>query len=254
MAFDAAGNLYVANGAEFGRIRVVEPGGLVVREIGGVLNDPDGVAFDATGAFADVPGSVLVGAADEIWAIHPDESMERLFGPNDGLSNVQALALDADGRLLIADQGSMAVFCSSPGGLVPFISIWRPFDVTTDSSGDIVVGSEGGIDRYEADGTWLEHLTSDPGYVTGVAFAWRGNLFASGHGTPELHKFTPGGAHTAVVSALELDGGKGVEYGPDDFLFLAEAGTGCIWRITPEPGSLSLLGLAALTQLRRRRT
>ncbi len=76
-------------------------------EFGPALPDPDAVLFDATGAFASMPGSAIVGGIANpgvdaaIHVIAPDESASTVIGPSTQLDDPSDMTFDGAGRLLL---------------------------------------------------------------------------------------------------------------------------------------------------------
>ena len=103
------GSLYAGpndNAVNGAFIRRVPPGGgtSVPFSIGKVY-DPDGVLFDATGAFSGVPNSVLVACSDliggsgVIYALRPDGTRFQVVGPLQSLNNNDAMAFNSQNIL-----------------------------------------------------------------------------------------------------------------------------------------------------------
>jgi hypothetical protein len=270
MAFDPAGNLYVGhdNNVAPQFVRKIQAGTRTISHLGvSPLLDLDAVAYDAAGTISGRPGSVLVGAADELWAIHPDDTMTRLAGSEAGLENVQTLAFDRQGRLLVGSSEAAGagghVFRWEGGILQPIISLYRPDAIAVHPSlGDIFVGSAGGgVTRYAEDGRWLADLPAAPDYTSGLAFAGDGRLFAVGHSDDGLYELALDGSALNVIgegfASGDAIGHNRLAFGlePDKALYLSQPGAGTIWRINlPEPAAMLTVASALLgaTVWRRR--
>lgn len=101
----AGSNDNAANGA-FVR-RVPPGGGTSVQFSLGKVYDPDGVLFDATGAFSGVANSVLVACSDLIggsgiiYALRPDGTRFQVVGPLQSLDNNDAMAFNSQQVLYV---------------------------------------------------------------------------------------------------------------------------------------------------------
>ncbi len=232
LSINSMGYLYVSNQNNAGSIRLVEPINRTIWEIGGSFNDPDGIVFDRNGVMGGVAGSILVGAGEELWAIRPDHSMVRMAGSEYGLANIQSLLIDSSGRLLVVDQGAMKVFRSSGNFLDSWIEIYRPLSMAINPEGHIYVGTENSITVFDHRGQCKGYIDSGSCYVTGLAFGWDGDLFAAGHGSAELHRFAPDGTHTILAAGFDLEGAKGLVFGPDHALYISDTNNHTIYRLS----------------------
>jgi len=99
------GSLYAGpndNAVNGAFVRRIPPGGgTSVQFSTGKVYDPDGVLFDATGAFSGVANSVLVACSDliggsgVIYALRPDGSRFQVVGPLQSLNNNDSMAFNS---------------------------------------------------------------------------------------------------------------------------------------------------------------
>lgn len=269
LAFDPAGNLYVGHDDNLAPqfVRKIEAITKTASPLGVTpLRDLDTVAFDAAGAASGRSGSVLVGAADELWTIHPDNTMTRLAGAEAGLENVQTLAFDLQGRLLVGSSEAAGegghVFRWEGGVPQPLFSLYRPDAIAVHPKlGDIFVGSAGGgVTRYSEDGLWLAELPAAPDYTSGLAFDRAGRLFAVGHSDDQLYELALDGSSLTAIgegfASGDAIGHNRLAFGPDNALYLSQPAEGKIWRIViPEPAAMLSVATALLVVAgwRRRR-
>jgi sugar lactone lactonase YvrE len=191
VAVDAAGNMYVADGAH---VRKVTPGGVVTtvfksedyyREHGLPSSLPEGggsldsVALDSTGTLyaSDYNG--------RIFKISAAGSASVLV---DGIREPTGLALDSSGNLYFAQDGQ-AVRKVTPAGVVSTLAG--------------VIGEIGAVD-----GTGAAARFSS---VNGLTIDSSGNLYAADAANNVIRKITPAGVVTTVVGKF---GARGTTPGP----------------------------------------
>ncbi|MBV9762683.1 MAG: choice-of-anchor D domain-containing protein [Acidobacteriaceae bacterium] len=193
---DSSGNLYISDElncairkitASTGDISTVAgtPGSCGYSGNGGAatsaeLNQPTGIAFDASGNLyiADQGNAVVrkvAAATQEITTVagnhaaNPDRVFSGGGGPATSASLVQPwdVALDAQGNLYIADSGDSGVFIVNPSGIInPFAGgtdgfngdglalqcyLARPMGVGVDPAGDVLIG-----DTYNDRVRWVD--------------------------------------------------------------------------------------------------
>jgi sugar lactone lactonase YvrE len=174
LAFDSAGNLYVANDDTINTIGKYTPdgGGSVFANAG--LNVPEGLAFDSAGNLyvANLFGNSIVkytpGGVGSIFA-------------STGLSDPTGLAFDSAGNLYVANVGNSTIEKFTPGGVGSVFA--------SNEFGSIGVGS----------GTPIIMDLSNP---EGVAFDSAGNLYAANAGNGTIEEFTPDDVGSLFASGL----------------------------------------------------
>jgi ligand-binding sensor domain-containing protein/signal transduction histidine kinase len=128
-------------------------------------------------AFAeDAAGAVWIGFSSGALERHRGDSTD-VFGEKDGVppGRVQALHVDRRGRLWIGTSRGGVARTDRPGDVRP---VFRPSGVplssanvltlAEDPQGRVYVGTERGLDRFEAEGGPVRHFTTDDGLAPGV--------------------------------------------------------------------------------------
>ena len=197
LAFDAAGDLWIADGGS-PHPAVVEyraasltggnptPAARVNKGVGGA----EGLAFDAHGNLWVATGGLVVEYAAASLASNPSPALT-INSPS--LDGPDALAFDAHGNLWVAsyNNSSLVEFpvARRAGGSRPTIVIpipSNPFDLAFDGHGNLwVVTHNGGIFEYTvplASGVAPAASIATPsgGVVEGLAFDGRGDLWVTG--------------------------------------------------------------------------
>lgn len=183
LAFDTAGNLYIAE-EQGNRIRRVSPGGTIQTVAGNgtsawsgdggpataaSLAAPDGVAVDAAGSLyiADT-GSHRIRKVTADGIIHTIAGLAQYGLAGDGgpaaqalLINPRMLAFDHAGNLLITDSSAHVVREITPAGIIQRVAgtgqaasggdggaataaeVWSPWGIAVDTAGNILIGEVG---------------------------------------------------------------------------------------------------------------
>lgn len=223
----------------------ISPGGLSVAEYGPAIEDPDGVFYDATGAFSGTAGSVLVASGTSaggiIQAIQPDLTLTTVLPANATYGNPDQMRLDHTGRLLfLTHSGTSGIWALPPGEPPTHLATlpggaW-PVGIAVDPENRIyAAGNDGVIRLYDSDGSLLDGnvasgLTSARiALAAGGAFGtnlWMavedGRLLTLDPGTGELVQRGDG-----FTNAKEL------VFGPDGGLYVSEFENDRVLRITP---------------------
>ncbi len=279
MTFDPTGVMYVGHDLFYsGQGSHVDPafihqigvGGAPVVEYGDVaIGDPDTVLYDGSGLISGMPGSVLVAGSNlaitegSLYAIHPDESVHLLFGPDSMIENPNDLQFDSTGRLLIGDNdgevyeylgGSINLLFAAPtlGGGMAIDSLDRIFNANID----------GVIRLYDSDGTLLDgsfysglHTGRAVSLAIGDSALWGTDLYTVHAGTGDLLRIDMTGNATVIGSGF-ADSERitaDLKFGPDGALYASFLDENRIIRIIPEPSAMALLILGGLALLARRR-
>lgn len=259
-AYDAAGNLYVADALQSQLVRFDRAGhktvvaglaqGIVAPA--GLATAPDGTVFVAnylgdTIVSVDALGqtTVVADAAD---------GMQRPFDVAvDSLGNLFVADLDGKQILKINGAGAVSVFADAADGL------FSPLSVAVDASGRVYVADVllSQIIRFDALGgnkTILAGLPHGIATPTGIVLDDAGNLLAANYLTSTLVKIALGGGG---VTQFASDAG-GVTR-PFDIAYFNPFAGGALRHAArvPEPGSAALLlwgtaGLWGLQRFRRR--
>ena len=259
LAFDAAGNLYVAN---YGNdaISKVTPAGVVSTFVSSSsgLEGPCGLAFDAA-------GNLYVANYDSntISKVTPAGVVSTFVSSSSELDDPTGLAFDAAGNLYVAnygpgepDFGSGEPDCGSgeasygtisevtPAGVVStFVSsgLNDPSALAFDAAGNLYVANNG-TPPLEADGTISEvtpagvvstFVGSGLNYPAALAFDAAGNLYVANFSDNTISEVTPAGAVSTFVSS-GLDDPIALAYHAGD-LYAANTFEGTISEIAPPP-------------------
>ena len=234
MAYDTAGNLFVANsannplGGTGGYIGKITPGGVQSTFASGI--DPQDVAFNSAGNLFEA--DYLSG---NIYKFTPG-GVRSTFAS--GLSDPLSMAFDAAGNLFVgAGYGN----------------------------------NNGYIMKIAPNGT-QSLFASGLSFPQGLTFDSAGNLYEANAATDQIFKFTPGGAESTFASVnlpnrmlfdnagdmyVTTYSGAIIKIAPggaqSTFASVAGIANGIIWAV-PEPSAIAFVGLAGLALLVRRRT
>lgn len=254
IAMDAAGNLFIADGAN-NRIReigfIVLVGTLAGSGIQGVVDGPSNTAqfYYPNGITIDAMGNTYVtDVYSELRKISPTGQVTTPAGSSQGgyadgtgifakFSFPEGLAADAAGNIYVADSWNNRIRKVTPAGVV------------TTFAGSGSVGTWG-----NAGGGYLDGPASQAKFVrpTGIAIDAAGNIYVGDAGNGRLRKITPAG----IVSTLAGNGTFGFADGPAGIaqfgglnrlavdasgnIYVSDTYTGRIRKVTPD-GTVSTL-------------
>ena len=180
MAFDAAGNLYVANFGN-GTVSEVTPGGVASAFATG-FNSPDGLAFDATGNL------YVANASNSTVSKVTPAGVVTTFAS--GFNVPVGLAFDAAGNLYVANSGDSTVSEVTPAGVVStFASGFDdPVGLAFDAAGNLYVANDGNNTLSQVTEGFTVPFTLGGTAASGVASRRHGQLrCCSGSGRPPGH-------------------------------------------------------------------
>lgn len=208
LAFDRAGNLYVAN-SEDGTVVEYDTNGNGSLFASG-FSQPQALAFDGAGNLY-----VEDGAANVIWKFDPAG-----FGSiviSNHLNSPDGLAFDRAGNLYAANffGGNIWKFSTDGTSSLFSTSITNPCGIAFDGSGNLFVADyyNNAIWKLDPAGDCSRYTTNDVNGPVGVAFDTAGNLFAANDNDGSLSEFTPGG-NGLVFGATNLIGTEVVAIWP----------------------------------------
>jgi glucose/arabinose dehydrogenase len=223
MAFDAAGNLYVAEwGAR--RISRIDPEGVRSTFADG-LSGPSGLAIGADGAIY-----VASYSSDVVYRFTPD-GMRSIHVT--GLATPAGIGFDRAGRLLIANRRTNQILAVMENGrLEPVIEGLRtPVGaVQTPDGGYVVSNIGGGVTIIRPDGQRIEAGAAFGTPGPGVAMTKEGRVFVVDYGGTTVREILPDGQSRAVADGLKSPVGLTISVDGQSLL-TAAWGDGAIYRI-----------------------
>ena len=194
LAFDVAGNLYVANSGD-NTIRVFTTNGIGSVFASTGLSSPQGLAFDGA-------GNLYVGnsGSDNIVEFTPS-GVGSLFATNVGTSGPYryALAFDGAGNLYASSVSKIEKFTPDGTGSV-FVNSASARGLAFDRAGNLYAACWGSIVKYSPAGVG-SNLGIALSAAVGVALDSAGNLYASCIGNNTIEKFAPDGTDLGVFAS-----------------------------------------------------
>ena len=207
IAFDASGNLYVANAPN--TITRYTPAGVasVFADASSGLNSPFGLAFDSKGNLfvansSDSGDNILKFTSEGVASVFADSSK--------GVAEPLGLAVDASDNLFVANEGEENILRITPAGVSTVFAatgtsgLEYPFGLAFDASGNLFVvnNADGGpsILRFTPSGVGSVFATDGLRDPQDLAFDAAGNLYVTDEqGFVEM--YSPGGAPSLFYSS-----------------------------------------------------
>lgn len=224
MAFDATGNLYVAEWGA-GRVSRIDPQGRRSTFAEG-LSGPSGLAISADGTIY-----VASYSRDEVYRFTAT-GVRSVYMT--GLATPAGLGFDHAGRLLIANRRTNQILAVvAKGQLKPVIEgLQTPVGaVQTTDGGYVISNIEGGVTIIRLDGTRIEAGKDFRTPGPGVAITKGGRVFVVDYGGTTVREILPNGESRSVADGLKSP--VGLTVAPDGAsLLTATWGDGAIYRIT----------------------
>jgi serine/threonine-protein kinase len=245
IAFDASGNLYVADFRN-NMIRKITAGGLVTTLAGNLI--PGSANGNGTYASFNQPTGVAVDNAGNVYVADDGNHLIReispaglvttlagsgLPGSADGTGNLasfnfpQGIAVDASGNVYVADYGNNTIREINQAGAVTTIA--------------------GSTSPGSSDGSGIKASFNQP---TGVAVDATGNVFVADYGNNLVRKITPAGLVTTIAgggiahgpgTAITFNGTTGVAVDVADNVYVTDYGNNVVQKISPA-GAVTTLG------------
>jgi uncharacterized repeat protein (TIGR03803 family) len=272
LAFDGAGNLYVADDGDR-MISKVTPSGAVSTFVSTGPNYPFGLACDAAGnlyvanyygntisevtpsgtvsTFAgagtyspydlafDAAGNLYVANwhIDTISKITPSGTVSTFVSASSGIDQPEDLAFDAASNLYVSSAYDSAIFKVTPSGTVStFVGsgLDEPEGLACDAAGNLYVANPGNntISKVTPSGTVSTFVSSGLDGAGGLAFDAAGNLYVTNYYGNTISKVTPSGTVSTFVGN-GLDKPFGVAFDDAADLYVANEANNTISKITP---------------------
>ena len=216
IAFDQAGNLYIAD-TNNNRIRRIDTSGVVETVVGdgGPVYNQDPACLPDQDSFLRSPQGVAVDSAGDIWIADTGKNRALKVTPNgtqttiaSQLSQPEGVFVDRAGNLFITDTGNSALLEVDASGTIQ--TVW-----TNGAMGSMALDAAG--DLFFSAGTSVERLSAASGAISPVA------------GTGEFtFSAAPGGGsgveEIAAATAVALDSAGSI--------YVADAGKASIERVS----------------------
>lgn len=223
MAFDATGNLYVAEWGA-GRVSRIDPQGRRSTFAEG-LSGPSGLTIGSDGTIY-----VASYSRDEVYRFTP-AGVRSVYVT--GLATPAGIGFDHSGRLLIANRRTNQILAVTPAGnLEPVIEgLQTPVGaVQTPDGGYVVSNIGGGVTIIRPDGTRIEAGKNFRTPGPGVAITKEGRVFVVDYGGTTVREILSNGESRSVADGLRSP--VGLTITPDGASLLTAAwGDGSIYRI-----------------------
>ena len=234
LAFDRAGNLYIADSYYYS-VEKITPGGTasLFANFGSAgVNEPMGLAIDKQ-------DNVYVAnlANSTILKITPGGVGSVFANSSSGVNRPKGLAFGPDGNLYVANAAGPNILKFTPDGVGSVFAssgLLGPTGLAFDKTGNLYVSNiYGPIEKFSPAGTDLGVFVTLDNTALGLAFDSQDNLYAVNYWDNAINKITPQGVTSLFIGGL------------NEPTFIA---------IVPEPSILALLNvaLAAMLVLRRR--
>ena len=244
LAFDAAGNLYVANAAN-NTIEKFTPDGTGSVFISTDLNSPSGLAFDAAGnLYVADHGDNKIFGFDSTGAKIYESAFNELVSP-------RGLAFDKAGNLFVALDVLHMIYEITPGNSLIEFAVTAdgngrndPFGLAFDTDGNLYASYEDTniIEKFTSGGVGSDFATTGLNNPLGLAFDTGGNLFVANQSGGTIEKFTPDGAGTVFANTFPF-APTALAFGPPSQP-----------QSVPEPSSMVMLGIGIAGLIGFRRT
>ena len=190
LAFDKAGNLFLAN-ANNNSIEKITPDGVGSVFASTGMNYPDGLAFDAAGDLYVANGNL-----NNIVKFSPTGTYLGVFAGSGGVSPY-GLAFDREGNLYVANDTSGGITKITPGGVGSAFGSVRALGLAFDSAGNLFAAAiqDNTVERFSPAGTDLGVFA----HLNGPAF------IAIQHTPPSIGEVSGEGSIRLVGGSAHFD-------------------------------------------------
>lgn len=222
MAYDAGGNLYVANWSAGTVMRLTPKGERTVFASG--LSGPSGLAVSAK-------GDVYVASYNEdlVWRFTPNGDKAVFVR---GLATPAGLSFDARGRLLIANRRTHQILAASPDGRVEIAAegLQTPVGAAELANGDLLVSNIAGGISLVSGGKKARTINTELGSPgPGIVAAGADAAYVVDYGGTTVSRVHRQGVRTVIADGLSSPVGLAVA--PDGSLMVATWGANAAFLI-----------------------
>ncbi len=222
MAYDAGGNLYVANWSAGTVLKFAPNGQRSVFAEG--LSGPSGLAISPAGDIY-----VASYSEDLIWRFTPGGERSVFVA---GLATPAGLSFDARGRLLIANRRTNQVLAAHPDGRIEVAAdgLQTPVGVVDLPNGDLMVSNIAGGISLVSGGARARTINTDlasPG--VGIVRAGADSAYVVDYGGTAVSRVDRNGRRAVIADGLRSP--VGLALAPDGSLMVATWGSNAVFRI-----------------------
>lgn len=222
MAYDASGNLYIANWSAGTVLRFTPDGKRSVFANG--LRGPSGLAISSAGDIY-----VASYSEDLVWRFTP-AGKQSVFVR--GLATPAGLSFDARGRLLIANRRSNQILAAHPDGKIDVAAegLQTPVGAVELPNGDLLVSNIAGGISLVSGGPRARTINSDLGSPgPGIVRAGTDSAYVVDYGGTTISRVDRNGQRTVIADGLSSP--VGLALAPDGSLTVATWGANSAFRI-----------------------
>jgi len=232
VAFDAAGNVYVADENNNAVYKIPVGGGAPVT-LGSGFNSPLGVAVDAA-------GNVFVADASNNAVKEIPVGGGAIITLGSGFKVPASLALDAAGNIYVADFGNGAIKKIPVGGgaTITLATVsTNTQGVAVDAAGNVYFGTVFGnqVKMIPVGGGGLVTLGSGFNQPRGVAVDATGNVYVGDFGNNAVKEIPVGGG-APITLGSGFSGPEGVAIDPAGNIYVADGANAAVKKIKPVGG------------------
>jgi uncharacterized protein (TIGR03437 family) len=236
LAFDADGNLYIADGLDH-RVRRISPDGAVTTIAGNGRPGLRGDGGPARAAQLNAPFGLAVDAAGNLYIADLGNARIRKVSPGGVISTLATgltlsqprnLAVDATGNLYVSDFGEHKVYKITPEGVVSCVA---------------GIGAPGSI----KDGAIVEAAQAPLNSPAGLAISPSGALYIADTGNHRIRKVVNGQMTTVPVPPDTLNTPTGIALDAAGDVYVTDKGASAVFKLTPSFTRLAGAGTPGCT-------
>ena len=198
IAFDASGNLYVANNG--GRIKRYLNATGTPATVGPTFNLPVGLVFDAAGN-----SYILDNGTGTIIKVNSGGTAVAFASPT--FTDPSAIAMDAGGNLFVTDYTNNTITALTPAGTV-FLTIStnlsNPTGIAVDAAGNIYALNEGSdrVTKFDKNGNFVSAIITGLGDPYGLTIDADGNIYVGDYGNSQIVVYNQSGTALTTITGL----------------------------------------------------